>query len=337
MGAGSTSTPRPTGGGLGRRHYAADRSRDLRRPPDLWLKRAPPRCPLSASAPVTVRGTWTFAPGAMLLDSSCTATRSRRCCPRAERLAARIGRWPRQADGARREAHGLRREASAGGGVRLRRHPGRRDASTSTASSAVPSRARFANLRPAAGPTTASSCAPTGTSFRIRSVRELRSSRPTRPVARSGACRSERPESRGPRRPAWPPRLTGRASLSGMIASSPRCAARSAPPRTRSTPRAARAAATRWPSAILEVIRGDVPEKIRFLRPRPYTVGPRPQQRPRPQRALDLQAPRPPRLPGRPLLHRGRRQPARRLRQRHEGAPGRARVPGPRSSSATSR
>ena len=80
--------------------------------------------------------------------------------------------------------------------------------------------------------------------------------------------------------------------------------------------------------AVVEVVRGDVSDTIRFLRPRPYSIG----------RARDndivfnerrLEDARAARLPGRPLLRGGRRKPSRRLRERLEGDPGRAAPGGP--------
>jgi hypothetical protein len=72
----------------------------------------------------------------------------------------------------------------------------------------------------------------------------------------------------------------------------PKCAAENPDDATR-----CRSASDSLSVAVLEVIRGEVPEKIRFLKPRSYEVGARTPQRHRAQRAVDLQAPRPHRVP----------------------------------------
>ena len=82
--------------------------------------------------------------------------------------------------------------------------------------------------------------------------------------------------------------------------------------------------------ALLEVVRGDAAREDPLPEAALVHGRARAPQRPRAQRAVDLQGPRPHRVRGRPLLHRGRGQPARRLRRRAPSAsaararPGRA-------------
>ena len=69
----------------------------------------------------------------------------------------------------------------------------------------------------------------------------------------------------------------------------------------------------------------------------PVRGGSRPPQRHRPQRAVDLQAPRAHRLPGRPLLHRGRTAACTASTSTPPRSSARSSRRAPRSSSATSR
>ena len=59
--------------------------------------------------------------------------------------------------------------------------------------------------------------------------------------------------------------------------------------------------------AVLEVVRGELPEKIRFLKPRSYAIGRARHNDIALNEPSISKLPRPHRLPGRPLLHRGRR------------------------------